>query len=48
MLQQRRNVYSMPFNQPIGNWNTSEVQDMLGMFELNVANQPIGGWNVDH
>ena len=37
----------MPFNQPIGNWNTSKVQDMLGMFELNTAfNQPIGGWNV--
>jgi surface protein len=33
------------FNQPIGNWNTSNVKTMHGMFQRNRAfNQPIGSW----
>ena len=36
------------FNQPIGNWNTSNVTNMSAMFgtENNMFNQPIGKWNV--
>jgi len=35
------------FNQPIGSWNTSAVNNMFGMFSDAVAfNQPIGTWNT--
>jgi surface protein len=35
------------FNQPINNWNVSNVTDMSGMFVYGVSfNQPIGNWNV--
>jgi len=38
---------SSPFNQPIGNWNTSAVTNMNGMFTSNrVFNQNIGAWDV--
>ena len=35
------------FNQPIGNWNTSNVTDMLAMFtNAQKFNKPIGNWDV--
>ena len=35
------------FNQPIGNWDVSNVTDMGSMFENTEAfNQPIGNWDV--
>ena len=35
------------FNQDIGSWNTSQVTDMDGMFDIASAfNQDIGSWNT--
>jgi len=35
------------FNQPIGGWDVSKVQDMECTFSRAAAfNQPIGGWDV--
>lgn len=35
------------FNQPIGEWNTSNVADMSGMFELALHfNQPVDKWDT--
>jgi hypothetical protein len=34
------------FNQPIGNWDVSNVQKMQVMFYESDFNQPIGDWNV--
>jgi len=35
------------FNQPIGGWDVSKVENMYGMFSVAVLfNQPIGGWDV--
>jgi surface protein len=35
------------FNQPIGNWDVSNVTNMLGMFNYAGSfNQPIGNWDV--
>ncbi len=35
------------FNQPIGNWNISNVTDMFAMFYgASSFNQPLGDWNV--
>jgi surface protein len=35
------------FNQPIGNWDVSNVTNMSGMFNgALIFNQPIGNWNV--
>ena len=35
------------FNQPLNNWNTSNVTDMSYMFTLaNNFNQDIGDWNL--
>ena len=37
------------FNQPIGNWDVSNVISMDYMFRLNVSfNQPIGSWDVSN
>ena len=37
---------SFSFNQPIGNWDVSNVIDMRAMFANTQFNQPIGNWNV--
>ena len=37
------------FNQPIGNWNTSNVTDMSYMFSgATVFNQPLNNWDVSN
>ncbi|WP_375560628.1 BspA family leucine-rich repeat surface protein [Bernardetia sp. OM2101] len=37
------------FNQPIGNWNTSNVISMSTMFYKAASfNQPIGNWNTSN
>ena len=41
------NIITNNFNQPIGNWDTSNVTNMLYMFNGAIAfNQPIGSWDV--
>ena len=38
---------ALAFNQPIGNWNTSKVNNMVAMFnDARGFNQPIGNWDV--
>ena len=35
------------FNQPLNNWNVSNVRDMYGMFaNAEAFNQPLNNWNV--
>jgi hypothetical protein len=34
------------FNQPIGNWNVSNVFNMSNMFGDSKFNQPLDKWNV--
>merc|ERR1712157_59892 len=34
------------FNQPIGDWDTSSVEQMQYMFQESQFNQPIGEWNI--
>jgi surface protein len=36
------------FNQPIGNWDVSNVTDMANMFHNTAFNQPIGNWDVSN
>ena len=37
------------FNQPIGNWDVSNVTTMFGMFYFaDEFNQPLGDWNVSN
>ena len=41
--------YDLPksnFNQPIGNWDTSNVTDIRDMFKYTTFNQNISSWNV--
>jgi surface protein len=38
---------ALAFNQPIGEWDTSKVTDMVAMFaRTNAFNQPIGDWDT--
>ncbi len=37
-------AHAFAFNQPIGNWNTANVENIQYMFYN--ANQPIGTWNT--
>jgi uncharacterized repeat protein (TIGR02543 family) len=39
---------NMQFNQPIGNWDVSNVTNMSGMFTNSSFNQPIGNWDVSN
>ena len=35
------------FNQPLNNWNVSNVRNMFGMFrDAHSFNQPLNNWNV--
>jgi len=41
------NAYS--FNQPLNNWNVSNVRDMEAMFvDARSFNQPLNNWNVSN
>ena len=38
---------NISFNQPIGDWDVSNVTNMYAMFAGNTSfNQPIGNWDV--
>lgn len=37
---------ALAFNQPIADWDVSQVTDMAGMFRDSGFNQPIGNWDV--
>ena len=42
-------IESLAFNQPLGNWDVSNVTDMSGMFnDANLFNQPLSNWNVSN
>ena len=36
------------FNQPIGDWDVSNVTNMQSMFSISQFNQPIGDWDVSN
>ena len=37
------------FNQPIGNWDVSNVTDMSWMFKMHLlSTRPIGDWDVSN
>ena len=36
------------FNQDIGNWNVSNVDNMYQMFKQTLFNQDIGNWDVSN
>ena len=37
------------FNQPLNNWNVSNVEDMESMFNYATSfNQPLDNWNVSN
>ena len=35
------------FNQPLNNWNVSNVKNMYGMFAYSVFNQDISNWEIN-
>ena len=38
---------SIPFNQPLNNWDVSSVTDMSSMFLYSTSfNQPLNNWDV--
>ncbi len=37
-----------PFNQPLNQWNVSNVKNMSGMFKDSTFNQPLDHWNVSN
>jgi surface protein len=39
-------IYINPFNQPIGNWDVSQVTNMSRMFFSSAFNQPLANWDV--
>lgn len=39
---------SSAFNEPIGDWDVSQVTNMSGMFANSLFNQPIGAWDVSN
>jgi len=41
-----RMFFSTPFNQPIGNWDVSNVTNMQFMFNNSQFNQDISNWDV--
>ena len=42
-----RSLFNNDFNQPIGNWDMSNVTNMKGMFAYtSIFNQDISNWNV--
>ena len=41
-------AYSTSFNQPIGNWDVSNVTNIGSMFENSIFNQPLNNWNVSN
>ncbi len=41
-------LYKPYFNQPIGNWDVSNVTNMESMFKNAPFNQPIGNWDVSN
>ena len=38
----------LSFNQPIGDWDVSNVTDMSQCLETSSFNQPIGDWDVSN
>ena len=39
----------MTFNQPLNNWDVSNVRDMINMFNgASSFNQPLNNWNVSN
>ena len=42
-------AFANSFNQPLDNWNVSNVEYMVGMFyRARSFNQPLNNWNVSN
>ena len=47
MLSEHLNLHTRAFNQPLNNWDVSNVNSMAGMFDSAISfNQPLNNWNV--